>query len=279
MHWFTVSSYFKRSIRLLAGQRGSETAIDLGSLRVVFEILKTDKRSNNTAVIRVYNLSDKTKSLLDKKNTVVTLSAGYEQGLGTGVIFSGDISDIQSERNGADIITVLELSDGTTVIKDKTVSIAMAGTVSPKDALKKIADSIGLPINISGTISAKSYQSGFASYGAPMEAINKICRKIGFSYSVENGVLNLWKNTDGKKEQVLYLTPSTGLIGKPEKIQIDKQNGWSVKALLSPLITPAGRVKVKSDAVSGLIRVKSVKHSGDTHGGDWTSTAEAVIVS
>ena len=274
-----MSKYFKRSIRLLFGQRGSETAVNLGNSRVEFSIIKTDKRSNNSAEIKVYNLSNETKALLDKNDTVVTLMAGYESGVGTGVVFSGDVSDITTERNGADVATVIELSDGNTVIKDKSVSISMNGAVRPEDVLKRIARDIGLEISISGKITSKPYQNGFTAYGAPMLAVTKVCNKIGYSYSVENGILKIWETVKGKEEQVLFLSPETGLIGRPEKIKIDKKNGWNVKSLLNPLIVPAGKIKVSSENVSGILKIKTVKFTGDTHGNDWNSEMECLIVS
>ncbi len=271
-----MSKYFNRTIQVLTGVRGSETALSLTGSRVEFMVKKTNKRTNNSAQIRIYNLSNATVAEFEKKNAIATLNAGYEQGLGAGTLISGDISDIKTERNGGDIATVLDLSDGTNIIREKTVSVAMSGSVTVQNALKKIADNIGLPLNISEPITAK-YQSGFACYGAPMDAIDKICRKIKYLYSVENGVLNLWPANGVKKTSVINLSPSTGLIGRPEKITIDKKNGWSIKGLLSPSVVVGGRVQVASETVSGVLKINNLIHTGDTHGGEWITTMEGFI--
>ncbi len=271
-----MSSYFGRTVQILTGVRGSETALSLTGSRIEFIAKKTNKRSNNSAQIRIYNLSSATVAEFEKQGAIVTLNAGYAQGLGAGVLISGDVSDITTERNGADIATVIEVSDGTNVIREKTVSVAMTGVVTAENALRKIADNIGLPLSISEPIKSK-YQSGFACYGAPMDAIDKICRKIKYLYSVENGTLNLWPANGVKKTSVVSLSASTGLIGRPEKITINKQNGWSVESLLNPSAVVGGRISVKSDAVNGILKIINVVHTGDTHGNEWTTTTEGII--
>ena len=273
-----MSSYFKRTYSLLAGKRGSETALKIGDSRIQFSIKKTNKKSNNTAEIRIFNVSKTTASVFGDDKTIVTLVAGYEQGAGTGVVYSGDVSDIRTERSGADIVTVLELSEGSTIIRETAVSFSMSGVVNPVDMINKIASSIGMPTSIT-TGKIRFYQSGFTAFGAPLDAIAKICRKINCSYSVESGVLNIWESVDGKKDVVVSLSPKTGLIGIPQKIKIDDKNGWSVTSLLNPNAMPGARVSVSSKTVSGNLTMVNVTHDGDSHGGEWITTMEGQIVS
>jgi hypothetical protein len=245
-----VSSYYKRTVSLTAGKRGSETALKIGESRVHFSVKKTDKKSNNEAVVRIYNASKDTISTFDDDGAIVTLMAGYEQGLGSGVIFSGDVANINSERNGADIVTILELSEGSTVIREKSVKFSLGGTVSPVDVLNKIAGQIGVATSIPKDLSFKTYQSGFTAFGEPINAITKVCRKIKCNFSIENGVLNVWNN---------------------------KKNGWSVKSLLNPTAMPGARIRVESNAITGNLRNINISHEGDTYGGEFITTVEGYI--
>ncbi len=274
-----MSSYFGRSITLLAGILGANTALKIGDSRIQFSVKKTNKRSNNSAEIRIFNASKTTIATLELDKTVVTLSAGYEKGFGVGVVFSGDVADIRTERSGADIVTIIELSEGTTVINDKSVSLSMAGVVSPLDALNKLALQMGITTNITPGIPFKPYQSGFTAFGAPMNAISKICKKIKCDYSIESGVLNVWSSINGKSEAVVLFSPQSGLIGIPEKIKIDKKNGWSIKSLLNSSAMPGTMISVLSKAVTGNIKIINVQTDGDTHAGEWTTIVEGKIVS
>ena len=273
-----MSNYFKRTYTLLAGKRGAETALKIGDSRIQFSITKTNKKSNNTAEIRIYNISKTTSSVFGDDKTIVTLVAGYEQGAGTGVIYSGDVSDIRTERSGADIVTILELSEGSNIIRETNVNFSMSGVVNPVDMINKIASSIGLPTNIT-TGKIRFYQSGFTAFGAPLDAIAKICRKINCSFSVESGVLNVWESAQGKKDVVISISPRTGLIGIPQKIKIDNKNGWSVTSLLNPTAMPSARVSVSSKTVSGTLTMVNVTHEGDSQGGEWITIMEGQIVS
>lgn len=63
---------------------------------------------------------------------------------------------------------------------------------------------------------------------------------------------------------------------KKRRKRIKKQAGWKIKTLLSPTISPGDAVKVESEIISGWFKVESIKHSGDSYGGDWVSEIELI---
>jgi hypothetical protein len=76
------------------------------------------------------------------------------------------------------------------------------------------------------------------------------------------------------------VTPTTvtgkkGKGGKGGKVT-DQYDGWNIKTLLMPMINPGDRVKLKSRFVEGVFRVHEIKHSGDSHGGNWISEMKVV---
>jgi hypothetical protein len=56
----------------------------------------------------------------------------------------------------------------------------------------------------------------------------------------------------------------------------DKIDGWNIKTLLMPMINPGDRIKLTSRFVEGVFRVHEIKHSGDSHGGNWISEMKIV---
>jgi hypothetical protein len=69
-------------------------------LRMTFECRQTDGLTPNTAIIRVYNLSDDTAKSVVKEFNKVTLQAGYITG-NYGIIFKGTIKQFKRGRESA----------------------------------------------------------------------------------------------------------------------------------------------------------------------------------
>jgi hypothetical protein len=85
-------------------------------------------------------------------------------------------------------------------------------------------------------------------------------------------------------EAPITVTPSTGAItakkkgkGKGGKGKVtDQYDGWNIKTLLMPTINPGDRIKLTSRFVEGVFRVHEIKHTGDSHGGNWMSEMKVV---
>ena len=74
--------------------------------RINFEVEQDGSGNANKAKIRVYNLSEESRTFLEQKDLVCFLNVGYETS-GLSNLFFGDIDDkngIHVERNGPDII-------------------------------------------------------------------------------------------------------------------------------------------------------------------------------
>lgn len=63
-----------------------------------------------------------------------------------------------------------------------------------------------------------------------------------------------------------------------EKFAFDRQarDGWNVKSLLLPMVNPCDKIKLESVTVTNWFRVEKIKHSGDSHSGDWQSELHLV---
>lgn len=67
-----------------------------------------------------------------------------------------------------------------------------------------------------------------------------------------------------------------GKGGKGKGKVTDQYDGWNIKTLLMPMINPGDRISLKSRFVEGVFRVHEIKHSGDSHGGNWISEMKVV---
>ena len=83
--------------------------------------------------------------------------------------------------------------------------------------------------------------------------------------------------------EVYELSPETGLIGIPERVQISNEDkgysyGWDVEYLMNAAIDIDDYVHLKSKYVEGYFRVYSVTIDGDNMEGSWTCTARLLEV-
>lgn len=139
---------FKRAYRLIAGTTGT-MGFEIGapdvvtgrSLRINFEVERGDSESNNTATIKIYNLSPQSLAVLEQINCVVDLQAGYDGDMAT--IIQGTVSHIDSAHEGADTCTEISIVDGLVATRDTNVSVSYRGSVNGKKILTDAAASMG----------------------------------------------------------------------------------------------------------------------------------------
>ena len=91
------------------------------------------------------------------------------------------------------------------------------------------------------------------------------------------------KPGDTMSREVYELSPETGLIGIPERVQISNEDkgysyGWDVEYLMNAAIDIDDYVHLKSKYVEGYFRVYSVTIDGDNMEGSWTCTARLLEV-
>lgn len=104
---------FDRIYRLVVGD-SKGTALVIDNLQMEFSIRKVagNTKKSNTCQIKLYNLSKSNLNLLqDKDFANAQFSVGYAD---TGLIdaFSGNVVEIETEKNGVDRVTTLTIDSG-----------------------------------------------------------------------------------------------------------------------------------------------------------------------
>lgn len=286
---------FNRTYRLLIGKKGdSQNAIVIEPpMRLCFDVQKDVKNEPNEHNIKLYNLAATTRQAVEKQDLRCVLYAGYVQENGATLLCSGDIASAYSYREGGDWVTELVVLDGLVEIRDSAVSLGYAGGVSSQLILQDIANKMGLKMVAGEALLKRTWANGFSFYGAARSALDKIVAGTGLEWSVQNGELQIVNKAKTTRRQGVVLALDSGLIGSPERMReaarskncdekdkkkakkqqkaTDKQakDGWTVRSLLLPQINPADKVKVESQTVEGWFRAETVKHTGDSHSGDW----------
>lgn len=250
-------------------------------LRITFKIRKTSQKEPNTFEIVIYNLAPVTRANLQKKGVRVLLEAGY---VGTGLlrICLGDVRTIDHIRKGADWETTLKGGDGERSYQFARAEQSFAAGVTVGQVIASIAQSMGLALGNTNTQAARLstiLQQGWTAYGAASSELNRIVTSVGYTYSIQDGEVQILAPTESVAQSIPDLDTTSGLLGSPEMGTPEKKGKPSLlkfRSLLMPQARPGGRVHVKSDRYDGVFRTRNVEHHGDTRSEDWYSAFESV---
>lgn len=257
--------------------------------RIQFEIEKTSESNANKAKVKLFNLSQDSRSFLEQKNLVIFVRAGY-QGF-TETLFVGDIVKPINSRQGPDLITELECGDGELTLTKSNINIGLGPNSTNIQALTLAITKLGLTVGTQKGLKTINYLNGFTYSGLAKTLIDQLVSQMGLEWHVQDTeIFILPKNEDAGNEAVV-LSPNTGLIGYPTKTD----DGMECVSLLNPKIKPGRAIKLESKQFSegnrtskiasqtlknsgDIFKVKRCVYSGDTHEGPWQIKIEGVTV-
>lgn len=272
------------------GRRGEEAKI-LRDVRIVFNVDKTEGKDPNTAQVEIYNLSEKTRNIIKKreeKDTLfIILNAGYIDGDGEELVFTGNVKTIVHQIDKPEIVTVITANDGDNALFNTKLSLSHGAGVSGDTILHQILKAIPISSNFPTlTVPDKAYANGFAFAGLAKDALTKVTKFLDLNWSIQNNEIRLIPFDGDDKTRAVSLSPETGLIGSPERLTASTRKakglskkdkpGWKFTSLLSPKINPTGKIAVQSREIveQTTFTVFTVTHKGDTHGGEWNTVTE-----
>ena len=294
--------YWKRKYRIRFPDLGLELNNlddEKDALTINFEINKDITQESNKSKVTIYNLSQETISKIEKADTKVEIYLGYRDEGGAIHAFSGSVIESVTKDDGKDVTTELTLSDGQVALRDTVVSLNFAEGTSARTIVQTLANEMGLPIIFGEGVNFQSYPDGYSCVGKAADAMTEVCKANGLTWSIQNEIITIILNGGVTQNKGLVFSASSGLIGSPERIvksrpkedktppkrkrkqqakkeKPEKKAGWKIKVLLSPSLNAGDAVKLESRLKSGWFRVESIRHSGSSTSGDWTSEIELV---
>lgn len=225
-----MGQQFKRQYRLLLGesaQKGllltsEDVSTDTGitGLHMTFEINKDTTKETNKSTIKIWNLSDESLDLIQKEDLMIELSVGYANDIGLVRIFIGTLitCTTKDENNGLDTVTTIKCSDGQIAVRDSIISQSFPPNTSSMVVLKGTAQAMGLALDCAKDVQAIQYANGYSFVGYAKDSLDAICKAMGACWSIQNGMLQVILNNGITRKQGLVFSPTSGLIGRPERI-------------------------------------------------------------
>lgn len=263
-------------------------SFDVSSLDISFEVEKSIKREPNKCAITVINLPSELRQFLSQLSTRkkkgpgkirVALEAGYEEE--TSLIFRGDLRTAVSEKTeSGDWETKIEGEDGGQAVLWSRVNRSFPVGTRVETVIRACAEAMSVePGNVDTAIAGARLEDGGTVYtagtvlsGPAPDELEGVCRSVGLSWSVQNGVLQLLRRGRAAQPNAVLLSSSSGLVGAPARAA---DGTIAFKSLLIPDIWPGRQIALDEEDVSGTFRVKSAKYSGDNRADDWYIEGEA----
>lgn len=280
---------FNRNVELtLYTQSGTGTgffdtsgqALVITDLRVQFEIKKNLGKEPNSCVVKISNLAKETRGKLERKPLYAILRAGHDGVLRP--LFRGTVHYARSDLKSPDWETKLQIQDGGRAYAHARMNRSYAPPISVRQILIDLAGSMGLPLpaDLAALDELKqSLAGGMSAYGPTRDILTKILTPMGYSWSVQDGRLQILKNGLPNARTAWVIDTDSGLIGSPEGSIPHKAGDpseLSLDVLLYPEIAPGDMIQVTSRALAGgFFRANDVTHTGDTHGNDWKTAIKA----
>ncbi len=281
---------FNRSYRFSAGQSGGsgfeiggEKGVNGMPLHISFSIERSEKEAANTGKVSIWNLNNEHIDALKEDDCIAGLKAGYQDNMP--LIFTGVVTFGSTELDGSDTVTDIEVTDTRVELRDTYVTLSYSGKVNTKNIIDDVAGQMGVTVSYSYNAEFSELPNGFSYIGQAKNVLTKMCDTSGLVWSIQNGVLQVKKPNDVMLREVYVLSPDTGLLGIPKKINVSKEEegkkteaGWDVVYLMNAAIDIDDYVYLESKLVKGYFRVSQIKIEGDNFSETWQCSARLLEV-
>ncbi len=252
------------------------------NLRFTFKVERDDKPTPNKVECSIYNLTEESRKKTQIQDAPLIIEAGFPDTVAR--IFSGTVSKVSHVQTGPDIITKIIAGDGEKEWRSKRINESFSPGTRIQDVVKAIVDALGLkPGNALKALDENGIAKGLSDFangktisGLASHELKKMLNSAGYTFSIQDGALQVLQPDQANKLPTILLEPGTGLIGSPEYGETgpDKVIVLKAKSLLQPGLVPGRKVELRSLTKDGYFLVTKVTHTGDTIGTPWFSEVE-----
>lgn len=251
--------------------------------RIAFTIQASHDVNANKAEAKIYHLAAPSRAQFAlAKRARFAVEAGYLETSGS--LFDGQTQHVGSIVTPEGYETKVSAADGLQARRG-IVSASLAPGATVGQFIKAVADAMGVGSKkaVADALAGRfdgalgRFYSGAALQGAAARVMDGLAQSAGFEWSIQAGELVITAPGGVADQTVIKLGPRTGMLGSPERRRDEKTNREIVvvRSMLQAGLRVAKHVQIESDEISGLFRIQTVRHVGDTHGADWYSEIEA----
>lgn len=227
-----------------------------------FDITRNTLTSANVCSVRVYNLSQNHRNQIRFNIMDTQLFRGIELKAGYGtnlpIVFSGNINQAWSVREGVNFITAIECYDGGFAFANNQTNETFPSGTAMQTVVESMAGSltgvtVGVVGNFPGALSRASSYSG--------STLDLMRELTGGATFIDNGKVNVLGNSECLQGETLIVNADTGLLGTP----VREQTLLTFDMLFEPSLVVGQQLYLQSSTeanFNGAYKVISVKHRG-----------------
>lgn len=257
--------------------------LDVSEHDIAFRVERSLGHSPGTAEIKIWNLADPSPI---RRGQTVALRAGFEgDGDPPPTIFVGDVREAVTREDDQDIETTITARDGGELYFLARSSRSYAPGTPVSTAVHDLAEDLGVGLGNLGSHTfrlrngADTFPDGWAFSGTARAGLDTLVRGCGLRWSIQHGALQVIARGRSLTEQVVYLSPSTGLIeANPAEATGEhaarSRGKITARCLLQPGLEPGRRVHVSGRQVEGEFAIHKLVVTGDTSGSSWECELE-----
>ncbi len=231
---------------------------------IELDITRSTLTSANVCQIRIYNLSLINRNLIRFNSSNygefrgVVLKAGYGQNVAT--IFSGNMSQAWTVREGVNMITQIECYDGGFAFTNGKTNVPFAAGTPQSIIIQNLAGS--LPHVQLGSIGSYPdiISRGNTYSGNTVEILSQLS---GGGFFIDNGFANILRTNEyiPTLGAELVINEKSGLLNTP----VLETTKVTYEMIFEPSLVPGTRINLTSSTANnfnGLYKVVAVKHRG-----------------
>lgn len=292
-----MTDQWRRRVSLIVAPPQGDQGLDLSEMQIRFTVRQSDVETPNNAIIRIYNLSERTTATIEKEYTRVVLQAGYETGA-FGVIFDGTIKQVRRGKvTATDSYLDILAADGDLAYNFAALSQSLAAGATLDEQYEAIAQAAkeqGVDTGYKAPIVGPVLPRGKVLFGMWRDYMRDWSTTAGVTWSVQDGKVIVLPLTGYRPGEAVVMNSRTGMIGIPEQTE----NGIRIRSLLNPRLRIGGLVQIDNASINrtifktaapipfdryaglqllapvtddGFYRLYVVEHEGNTRGNEWYS--------
>lgn len=290
-----MSRLLGRNYRLTL-KEGDDELVYEPPMQIRFSVDNNYGSEGGLAEVTLYGASDRSRRVIYNKFDSISLAAGY--GEKPGMIFLGDIINTEIGREGVDKYIKFYARTAGLARASAFVSESWGAGTPQLDIIRKVAESLLLPIEFIGDFSdlPRAFK-GRSMCTSSVSCMNELAELHNFVWTMSaNRLTIIRRGADGKLAKrdtpAHIVSASTGMVGSPQVLI----RGIEVAKKLDPAITPGDRVDIRAETRnfafsevytadmmtidptggSGIYSVLNVKHQGDFYGDIWDTSIEGI---
>lgn len=255
-----------------------DNAVTITAMRVRATIEKNSGKHPNKTAIKISNLSEDTRTQIERAKVSARLEAGYD-----GVYRLIAIGDVRPNgaysrrEDSTEIVTTLELGDGLAAFAHARMNRCYRPPITVLRVLTDCANSMGMALPPEIQQSAELRQAisdGVSLHGPTRDVLTRLLAPYGFNWSSQNGRLSILRDEQARPGEAIPVNTGTGLINIPERTTPDSDKGKvevKFQSLLYPEIEPGKICRLESEHLNLDVKVTDVKHELDTDSDQYTT--------